>query len=358
MSQRRSRKAAQGRSGVVLLIVLFFILLLSASIVSFVRRSTVDAIVARNRDQASQALSLARGGVRLAQALLMDDRITEVRAAASPIDTYLDLWAVAGDEPFEAGAGTLRVQVEDVGAKLNLNALFEVDGEGLRVPRDETEAFLLLFFEKIIDEMPLPPGERALYDVRDLTAHLIDWVDGDEVKTQGGPEDDYYQAQDPPYFAANAPLLSLDTLRLIEGFDGPLVEAITAYVTVFPYAPGGCGNAGVGCGVNLNTAPPHVLSLLFYDDGVDERLATEDVVQELMDLREEGTGICGADQSLDACTPISEIVTNAIFPPPTVSSQVFLVTTEAKVGDIRRRVEAVVDRTRPAEPRLLSWRVR
>ena len=33
------------------------------------------------------------------------------------------------------------------------------------------------------------------------------------------------------------------------------------------------------------------------------------------------------------------------------------VTAEVKVGDIRRSVEAVVDRSEPTEPRLLSWRV-
>ena len=47
------RVRGRRRGGVVLLVVLFFTLLLSASIVSFLRRSTVDAMVARNRDQAA-----------------------------------------------------------------------------------------------------------------------------------------------------------------------------------------------------------------------------------------------------------------------------------------------------------------
>jgi type II secretory pathway component PulK len=55
---------------VVLLVVLFFALLLSASVVTFLRRSTVDSMIARNRDSAAQADALARGGVRLAEALL------------------------------------------------------------------------------------------------------------------------------------------------------------------------------------------------------------------------------------------------------------------------------------------------
>ena len=344
--------------GVVLLVVLFFTLLLTASIASFVRRSTVDSMVARNREHASQAGALARGGIRLAAALLAEDRVLESEAGSGPIDTHLDLWSKAGRHTFEAGAGRLRIQIEDAGSKFNLNALFTTNGEGLRGPLVLAEPFLLQFFEKVIDELPLPPGEKALYDVRDLTSNLIDWVDGDEVRLRGGPEDDYYQAQEPPYYAGNQSLLSVDELRLIEGFDGPLVDGLLPYVTVYPFAPGGCDTAGIGCGVNLNTAPPHVLALLYFDDGVDMRLADEDLVRSLLELREEGTGICGADQSLGACVPISEFVTNPIFPPPTVTSQIFVVTAEAEVGDVRRSVEAVVDRTQPGEPRLLSWHVR
>jgi hypothetical protein len=101
-----------------------------------------------------------------------------------------------------------------------------------------------------------------------------------------------------------------------------------------------------------------VLAALFYNDGVDQRLASEDVVRAILRARQEGSGVCLAGQSLDDCVPISEIVTNPIFPPPTFTSEIFVVTAEARVGEIRRSVEAVVDRSEPAKPRLLSWRVR
>ena len=346
-------KPLRDKHGVVLLVVLFFALLLSSSIATFLSRSSVDAIIARNRENAARADALARGGVRLAQALLLEDRLLEQLAATAPVDGYLDLWAQLEGLEIDAGDGaTLAVRIEDSGKRLNLNALFEIDDTGSRVPASETEPFLIAFLEKVIDEMPIHPGEKALYDVRELTANLIDWVDADEVRLLGGPEDDYYQRQEPPYRAANRPLLSVDELRL--------VEALRAYVSVYPFAPGGCGDTLVGCGVNLNSAPPHVLAALFYNDGVDQRLASEDVVRAILRAREEGSGVCLGGQSLDDCTPISEIVTNAnsIFPQPTFTSEIFVVTAEARVGEIRRSVEAVVDRSEPTEPRLLSWRVR
>ena len=43
---------------------------------------------------------------------------------------------------------------------------------------------------------------------------------------------DVYQRRDPPQRAANTPLLSLDQLRVVEGFDTPLAEALRPYVTV------------------------------------------------------------------------------------------------------------------------------
>ena len=51
-------------------------------------------------------------------------------------------------------------------------------------------------------------------------------------------------------------------------------------------------------------------------------------------------------------------MTNVIYPPPTYSSRVFIVMAEARVGEIARSVEAVVDRTQPGEPLLLSWRTK
>lgn len=349
------------QEGVVLLLVLFFALLLTSSVATFLSRTTVDAMIARNREHAAQADALARGGIRLAQALLIEDRLEEQRDEVPAMDTRLDPWSRVQELPIQDEAGELRLTIRDTGSLLNLNALFQVDDTKTFSAREETEEFLVVVLEKVIDELPLPPGERALYDARELALNLIDWVDSDEERQRGGPEDDYYQRQDPPYRAKNRPFYSVEELRLVEGFDGPLVEALSRYVSVYPYAPGGCGEPTQGCGVNLNTAPPHVLALLYHDDGGGERrLADEDLVRAILKLREEDGAWCPEGQSDPACTPISELVTNAntIFPPPTVSSEIFVVTAEARVGDIRRSIEAVVDRSDLATMRLLSWRAR
>ncbi len=343
-----SRPRREG--GVVLLVVLFFALLLTSSVATFTHRATIDAMISRNRESAARAEALARGGVRLATALILEDRLQKSQLGVA-LDSGLDPWfRVAEVEDLEPGpVASLHLEIEDSGAKLNLNALFDVAGGGTL---DAQTALLLRpLLEKVIDEMPIPPGEK-LYDVNELADNLIDWVDEDDLRQSGGPENAYYQQQDPPYVAYNRPLLSVDELRLIEGFDGKLVDALHHYVTVYPYAR--------GTGINLNTAPPHVLALLFYNDGVTQQLAPESLVRAILKAREGDGLICPEGQGDEVCTPMTEIVTNAntIYPPPTSASQVFTVRAEARIGEVRRTIVAVIDFGQPGDPQLLSWLVR
>ncbi|MDH3213212.1 MAG: type II secretion system minor pseudopilin GspK [Myxococcales bacterium] len=342
-------RTSERESGIVLLVVLFFALLLVSSVATFTRRATVDAMISRNRESAARAEALARGGVRLATALILEDRLQKSQQGLA-LDSQRDPWFRIADAEIEAAAGaTLRLHIEDSGGKLNLNALFNFDPGGAL--DEQTEILLHDLLEKVIDDMQIPPGEK-LYDAKELAANLIDYVDADDLRQRGGAEDDYYQRQDPPYRAANRALLSVDELRLVEGFDAKLVEALHAYVTVYPYAR--------GTGINLNTAPPHVLALLFFNDGVDLRLATESTVRAILKAREGDGLICPEGQSAEGCTPMSEIVPNAntIYPPPTTASQVFTVRAEARIGDVRRTIETVLDLTQPEDPQLLSWVVR
>ena len=332
--------------GVVLLVVLVFGLLLTSTVATFMHRSTLDAMIARNRDARARADALARGGLRLAEGLILAD-VTAQELEGFTINSGNSLWAlVSGQEIVTQDGGLLRIDIEDSGSRLNLNAVISHDEDDQL--SSQTQPLLEDLLEKVIDEMSLPPGEKV-YDVSGLVENLIDYVDADDVGLRGGGEDGYYQLQNPPYRAANRPLLSVEELRRVEGFDAKLVEALKPYVTVYPYA-------GTG-GINLNTAPPHVLALLFFDDGVDLRLAPEDTVREILEVRQEGGLICAEEQSGENCTSIRELVTNAIYPPPDVGSSVFTVTARARVGDVTRRIEAVMHRLEEGEVRLLSWRV-
>jgi type II secretory pathway component PulK len=348
----------RARGGVVLLVVLFFALLLTSGVATFVRRSTVDALVARNRDAAGEADALIFGGMQLALTLLDEDRLEEAQGGTTASDTRQDIWATLSGVPLVTPTGaTLRLDIQDSGSRLNLNSLFEVDETGAVKARDETLPFLESVLTKVIDDMPGQPAEKR-YKPADLAENLIDFVDSDDITANGSSEDDVYQQMKPPYRAQNRPLLSIEELRLVAGFDAPLVDALRQYVTVYPFVPSACAQKAKGCGVNINTAPPHVLALLWFDDGVEKRLANEDEVRQILRVRADGGLLCGEGESVEGCTPIRDIVPNAIFPPPTFSTQVFVVEAEASVGDLHRTGVAVIDRTAPALPQVLSWRIR
>ena len=329
-------------SGFVLVVVLVFGLLLSASVATLARRAVVDSMIVRNRDRSAQAEALARGGLRLATALLLEDRLRE-QDEAFRAETRADLWARAAEAPTEtADGGRLRLRIEDAGARLNLNALVR---EGERI--DDAEALLEAVLEVVIDQMPLPPEEK-FYDREELARSLIDYIDADRIDRVGGSEDD--PRQQPPTRAANRPLLSVGELRQVAGFDAALVDALRPYVTVYPYTG--------GRGINPNTAPPHVLALLYLCEATGScRRAGEDAVRDVLRARQREELLCASDAGPE-CTSIREVIPEAIVPAPAYESDVFFVNAEARVGAITRTLEAVVDRSDPAEPRLLSWRMR
>ncbi len=344
---RTSPPLRRHEQGVVLVLVVG--LLLTAGIATFMRRATVDAILVRHRDDAARADALARGGVRLAQVLLLEDRLQEARNGLS-IESEADPWALLSGVaiPVSDDGATLRLRIEDAGAKLDLNALVAQGkpiGDG-----NKAELFLTAALQRVIDQMPGKKEDKR-YDASDLARNLLDWMDADDVRIAGGAESDLYARRDPPVTPPNRPLLSLDELRQVAGFDGRLVDALADYVTVYPYGKGG--------GINPNTAPPHVLGLLYHGVGADLRLVTPDEVGAILKARDKGDLICADDAANPACTrKIGELVTGEIFPPPSFVSNVFHVVAEAHVGEIRRTTDAWVDRSRPSRPLLLAWRVR
>ena len=68
--------------------------------------------------------------------------------------------------------------------------------------------------------------------------------------------------------------------------------------------------------------------------------------------------LCDETADRPGCTTLEEAGVVGLFPPPTWNADVFQVSAEARYGDVRRTIEAVIDRSDPTDPRVLSWRVR
>jgi len=341
--------AHRRETGVALIAVLVFVFLAVSAAVLFLQRTTFNSLAIGNHDNAARAEALAQGGVRLATALLIEDRARE-QASGFRADSLADAWAQARSVPLEFPDGdTLRLTIEDAGARLNLNALFK-DGK----PADAaTETYLIALLQKAIDELPPPadPSKRRDDDAQELAHNLMDYIDADNERVKGGDEDEPYLQRRPPSRAANRALLSVEELGAVEGFDSALVEALRPYVTVHPWA-------SKNTGINPNTAPPWVLALLYTGTSGNFRFVDEDEVRRILEAREAGSLLC-ADEANDAkCTPLRSVLPDGVFPPPSFAADVFLVEAEARAGDALRTVSAVIDRSELAKPRLLAIRSR
>jgi len=338
--------------------VLIVGLVLSAAIFSFLRQSMIDSMLARNREHVTSAEDLARGGIAVATAIIFQHRFAKLLGlmeGENPGTTLDDLWAHTHLNPLTTPwGGRLVVTIQDSGSKLNLNALVPT-GKSVEEsqPTEEAEEFLVQFIEKVLDESK---GELSSerYDPRDMAQNLLDYMDPDDVGISGKREDDYYSQQIPPSTPANGPLLSVEELALVEGFDARIVARIKPYVTVHPLL----GEQGI----NINTAPPHVLAVVQHGSSGDMRLADEDIVRAILKGRNEDKIVCTQTEAdPERCLPLTEVGLGegAIFPPVELPQEatVFRVISEAQVENVVRRVEAVVDISNRESPQLLSWRL-
>jgi general secretion pathway protein K len=331
------------QQGVALIAVMVFVALATSGLALFMRRASLDTLSIGQHENAARAEALARGGVQLAIALLIDDRLRE-QTSEFKAETLQDEWAVARTVPLAIdGGGTLRLSIEDAGSRLNLNALFDKGA-----PRSELcEPLLVALLQKALDELPASVEKRDL-DAEELAHNLMDYVDSDDQLQKGGSENEVYQARRPPSQPANRPLLSVDELASVEGFTPALVDGLRPYVSVLPLR---------GDGINPNTAPPWVLALIYTGQpGAYERIGEEEI-RRILEIREGGSILCADQASHPSCTPLREALPNEIFPPPTFASDVFFVRAEADFGSATRTVLAVVDRHKLAKPAVLAYSV-
>ncbi len=176
----------------------------------------------------AQAAELVQAGADWARAVLGDDR------RASRVDHAGEPWALHLP-PIPVENGELTGRIEDQQGLFNLNNL-------VRAGKLDSGQFAR--FERLLAILELPAP---------LAGALADWVDDDSVPQPGtGAEDEVYLALDPPYRAANRPLVDTDELLLVRGFDARVLARLAPFVTALP-AP---------TAVNVNTAPAEVLAAL------------------------------------------------------------------------------------------------
>ena len=177
----------------------------------------------------AQADEYAAAGLDWAQGVLMQD------GRSGTVDHLEEGWArpIVG-MPVERAV--VAGSISDEQGKFNLNNVVQ------QAQRSEPDVKLL---RQLLASLDLPP---------DLAEAVVDWIDGgDDLASGAGAESGYYLSMPRPYRAANAPMVSVDELYRVRGFDAKAVERLRPHVTAIPKRTT----------INANTASETLLAAAF-----------------------------------------------------------------------------------------------
>ena len=305
----------QRERGFALVITLVITALLVALTVQFIDDVFVETSSAHNYIDGQQASLMANSGVEGAIQLI------RLSLTGRTYTTLVDPWA----KPLqiEDEKGSLRVTIEDESARINLN----------RTARDLGKAEDSFYFQaaaRLFKRSGVP---------LDLLDALADWQDLNDDPLPGGAETAHYMKLKQPYKAKNGKLRTVEELLLIRGFDMPSLARIKPFVRVYPEAELADSNK-----ININTAPREVLAALADD-------MSDDLARQITDYRI--TNPFKATGQLSN-VPGLESIANRLQLYTSVTSSLYRITSEARVGETVRTVEAVVD-LQSTQP-FLYWR--
>jgi general secretion pathway protein K len=256
---------------------------------------------------------LRRGALHWASVALLDD------AAQNSIDHLGEPWA-QGLPVLPVEGGAIKVSVEDAQGRFNLNNLVQNNQAS---PNDVT------IFQRLLTLLKLDPL---------LANAVVDWIDPDgNVTSPGGAEDVDYLNLKTPYRAANEPMVSVEELRLIKGFDAQTVLTLLPFVTVLP--------AGTHTAVNVNTASPELLAALANKDLAWAQRAADQRKEKPMKNAGDFTALLQLPPGA-AALPSGSI---------DVKTDYFLITLESSIGRHQRRTLALMQRQSSAKTTNWLW---
>lgn len=302
--KRPSSPERKKQRGVALLIALL-ILALGASISSAM---LWERNLATNRSALlltqSQAWQYDLGAEAWAQQIL--------RRSFGKNDTLGSTWAKQLP-PLPIQGGALTGHIEDLEGRFNLNNLINTDG------KLNQEAYASL--QRLLQALEIPPQ---------IANAIVDWEDPDDkVRSPGGAESGYYASLDPVYAPADAPFVSVTSLRLVRGVTPAIYARLAPYLCALP----------VATPVNINTASAPVLAAITPGTTLAQ-------AQQLVKMRGQN-----GYQSVQAYEQVAQ---RKLKFPVTLKSSFFLLTVTTSIGNTRLSLYSVIYRnqrglTRPIE---------
>jgi general secretion pathway protein K len=258
----------------------------------------------------AQADLYGQAGLEWARGVLAQD------AKSSAVDSLDEGWA----QPI-AGLPVERAMVAGVIAdeqgKFNLNNL---------VNNNQKSAPDVEVFGRLLQSLGL---------ASQLADAVVDWIDADaDLTSSTGAEDGYYLSLPRPYRAANVPMVQIEELYRVRGFDAQAMRKLKPHVTAL----------GERTRVNVNTATEPVLAALLPNR--EDKVASLVRTRRAKPFRSDGdiAAVVGAESvsGLD------------------VKSAFFTVRIQVSQDEVQLATEALVKRVPPtaasAAPTAIIWR--
>ena len=220
------------QGGVVLLSVLLILALLSALVYQLVGRQSLVVAQARQTFAGDQALQYALGAEDFARQVLRQEWID-----TGAVDNLTEIWAQPLP-PLDVDEGFLEIQVTDLNACFNLNAVAST------ATAQEAGRINLSRFKTLLRNLNLP---ETVADV------WLDWIDPDQEVGGFGAEDSEYLLGEFAHRTGDQLASHVSELRMLRDMDSEVYTAIEPYVCVLPTDQ---------LRINVNTAHPQVIAAL------------------------------------------------------------------------------------------------
>lgn len=294
--------------GVALITVLLVVALVTVICAALLLRQQLAIRSTANQLLVRQAQYYAEGGELLAQALLRRDLELGV------VDSLAEPWANPRLQfPLDEG-GELRLRIEDLAGRFNLNSL---------AAGGESAELALLRFRRLLQQLQLSPA---------YAERLQDWLDTDQdASGSQGAEDAQYLMLDPPYRTGTGRVADASELRLLLGMSEADYRRLAPFVAALPSQ----------VALNINTASAQVLASL-----------GEGVPGSALQAAIEGRGRSGYTDVGRFVQQLSSYGVSAQG--LDIGSQYFRVTTEVLLGDRRQVLTSYLQRGNDKYVRLVA----
>ena len=293
--------ARRPQRGVALVTALLVVAIATVAAVSMANRQQLDIRRTASLLHGEQAWAYVLGAENWAKVVLRRD------ARESQIDSLAEDWSTQPPVSFVEG-GSIVGRLIDLQGRFNVNTL---------VRGGSVDADSLAFYKRLLQRLDI--DER-------LADPLVDWIDADiNARVPDGAEDDAYLLLDPPYRAANRPLADTSELRLVKGYDAEVVAKLLPHVSALPERTA----------LNVNTADATLLSVVAPGMTVAEG-------ESLVEARGEEPFESVAKFMQAPALAGRTVATGTIG----VTSNWFLMLSEANIGQGRARLASTIQRSR------------